>query len=749
MLEKVRKYLESQSSGDAPFFVFVGDRQYNATRNTLSGFLLDEIKTSDFCRKEDKLPDIDNLIFTLKDRAVKGFKIFVTGLGEYLALRGSRETGRVLSILKDLGIGHGKIVLLLRGQSAQLAPLQADPRFDERRHQVLESLDCNVSLTLVSPTIGQASLLGMAGFKAVLRELEKGHQGNLVVNTAVALEESLLTVRRINTAYEGIRLALPGGFVLPETCGNEKRWAELLSELNKNGNSLDRVRAKHELPDSPDREFYPRIAGTDYVHWLYFICLKNNSRNQANSYLRFVLERTEHFEDFRRLVINAVIDVAPSDKRFADFYRERKALLERFPEAELAGFVVDNRKDMKTSVYRLTDNTGVEREEIVAWVAQYGLFPQLDEIYPFLAAYRRKYQFASPELGNLLTDYFEDYKRQKLTNTLEPEFLAKVAEFARTRPFNRLPSRNQILDRQNKADTCLYWIDALGVEYLAFITGLIQQRGLALRVHVARAELPTITKVNRDFYDNWPGGKMSFKRLDEIKHKENGGYNFTKNDKPIHLAAELKCIAKILERAATELRKKTYKRILIASDHGASRLAVLHNQNRYEVENRGLHSGRCCLVAESPEIPDCAVEANGYLTLADYGRFRGGRAANVEVHGGASLEEVVVPIIELSLKDDQVTVELVETEVVVDFRSGTSVSLFINALVDDINLLLQNKRYTAEQTEANHYLVHLPDIKRAGTYTAEVYAGDNLLGDVTFKAQGRSGKVDSSFDDLF
>lgn len=36
--------------------------------------------------------------------------------------------------------------------------------------------------------------------------------------------------------------------------------------------------------------------------------------------------------------------------------------------------------------------------------------------------------------------------------------------------------------------------------------------------------------------------------------------------------------------------------------------------------------------------------------LTDYGRFKGSRAANVEVHGGATLEETVVPLIEFTLK---------------------------------------------------------------------------------------------------
>lgn len=44
----------------------------------------------------------------------------------------------------------------------------------------------------------------------------------------------------------------------------------------------------------------------------------------------------------------------------------------------------------------------------------------------------------------------------------------------------------------------------------------------------------------------------------------------------------------------------------------------------------------------------CATEENGFWCLANYDRFKGGRKANVEVHGGASLEEVAVPIVEIT-----------------------------------------------------------------------------------------------------
>jgi hypothetical protein len=205
----------------------------------------------------------------------------------------------------------------------------------------------------------------------------------------------------------------------------------------------------------------------------------------------------------------------------------------------------------------------------------------------------------------------------------------------------------------------------------------------------------------------------------------------------------------MIDKAATKLALRHCKRFLIVSDHGASRLAVLRRkEEKYDTDTTGEHSGRCCKLFQPYDLP-FAAEENGYLVLADYGRFKGSRAANVEVHGGASLEEVVIPVIELSLKDGSVTVKLVDETVTVDFRTGTEIKLFFNAPVQDISVVLNGKRYSASQLDANHYTVKLPDTKRANDYLADIYSGDNLIGKIMIKAQSKTGKVNEAFDDLF
>ncbi len=744
-IDTVKNYLLSTTK--TPFFLFSSDSQYLTTIDELKVSGLGFVPMSGFCNGDDKIPDIDGLVSYIEaaDINASGKKFVVTGLGEYLALRGSDEAARTLSRLKDLNLGGAKVVLLLRGLASLISGLENDPRFDNRRHCIIDKAECDLSFTLADPSVG---LTDLSGFKSMLEELEKGRCGSIVVNTAVKLDKAIFTVHQISNAYEGIKFTLRD-FSLPRSCGSDGKWGELLRELSQSHGNLDEVFEKNSINNSIESDFYTRIAGNNYRNWLYFINLKIKTDTLQNGYLRFVLEKTSRFEDFFEKVLNEIIEIHHTDKRFETYYEERKLLVEKFPESDIADFVVNNRKLLAESIYKLTDNTRVEQEEIVAWVSKNSSIPQLDKIYPILAAYLRKYVFRCSELAELLSDYFEAYKRQKLTNQLESEFLDKVDELAHTRKFNQLPSRDEILDGVDKSGTFLYWLDALGVEYLGLIEALVQKRGLSVRVHIARAELPTITSINRGFFDLWQGRKEKNSDLDDTKQNDTGGYNFTNNELPIHLAKELEIVVDMIDKAATDLALRRCKRFLIVSDHGASRLAVLRRkEEKYDTDTYGEHSGRCCKLFQPYDLP-FAAEENGYLILADYGRFKGSRAAHVEVHGGASLEEVVVPIIELSLKDESVTVKLVEDIVSVDFRTGTEIKLFFNSPVQNVSIVLDGKPYQADQTDENHFTVMLPDTKRAGDYPADVYAGDNLIGKITIKAQGKSGKINGAFDDLF
>lgn len=116
----VKNYL-SNAKG-APFLYAVGDGEYIAALDELKRNGASVIRISDFCKKPDKFPNLDDLVdyFRTGDVDYKTNKFVVVGLGEYLALRGEAETLKVLRELKGTTLGTARVVLLLRCVGVQV-----------------------------------------------------------------------------------------------------------------------------------------------------------------------------------------------------------------------------------------------------------------------------------------------------------------------------------------------------------------------------------------------------------------------------------------------------------------------------------------------------------------------------------------------------------------------------------------------------------------------------------------------------
>ena len=216
------------------------------------------------------------------------------------------------------------------------------------------------------------------------------------------------------------------------------------------------------------------------------------------------------------------------------------------------------------------------------------------------------------------------------------------------------------------------------------------------------------------------------------------------------MAEELRIISDAIDRAATELALRHYDKYIIGSDHGASRLAVINGvEEKYETDTKGEHSGRCCKTFGNYDLP-FATEENGFVVLADYGRFKGSRAANVEVHGGATLEEVIVPVVELSLSDNSIQIALADSNVVSDYKNGADLYLYVNkSITQRISVQVEGEKSLANKIDENHYKVHVPMMKRAKTYAVDIYVGENLIARLDVATKGKSASVNSDFDALF
>ncbi|GHV54674.1 hypothetical protein FACS1894216_15180 [Synergistales bacterium] len=700
-IANAKKYLSGNVRN--PFFIVVDDAaEYAELKTGLE--TLSVMRVSDFCAEADVYPNIDALCDRLSSVAQN---TLLLGLGEIASLCNLN----ILSRIKDISLAS-KVIILCRSVRKVIKDMYIADRKWGSRHV------CFLKPGMVSKIIKFPSHLSINanhGFKALLYCLENGADDNLYAKTELLLQG----IVEVGSAYDALRQLSPL-FALPQTCLPGELWTEYFSDKNLDGFGL--------------------------LHWRTFIKLKLEL--PSNVYHKYVLDTSADYGVYKKRLFSALLDFQPDSKQFAEMYNSRKTLLKELKDSDIAAYVTETKIKGSERIHYLTDNTQVERQAVIECLNGQTSVPEIiKEIYPAIYEYLRVFSFTG-EKGGILTEYFTEYKQLKLTNRIPADFHDKVLAFAidGNRPYNSLSTRGEVLDRIDKTNASLYWIDALGVEYLGYIQNRANTLGLQILVHTVRANLPTITSFNNDFYQAWNGDKMQTKELDEIKHDGERDFNYQTIKEPVHIAEELRILDSVLDWAKTKLAGKKADKVIIISDHGASRLAVISEQeNKYEMASKGEHSGRCCPCSEADVKSEYATEENGFWVLANYGRFKGGRKASVEVHGGATLEEVVVPLIELSLFGNKIEITNTTPVTTRSFRKNADIVLFSVNVLKKVSVLVGENRYDAEAIGDNKHKITFPDIKRAGKHSADVYEGDNLIGQVTFEIRLESVKENDLF----
>lgn len=411
--------------------------------------------------------------------------------------------------------------------------------------------------------------------------------------------------------------------------------------------------------------------------WLLWLAMRVFGEG-AGTYLGFSLDQTTSCEAWIRRVYHALADVARSDNRFESFFAQRLELLKLLPanstEMQFYCQSVAERYG-KDAVYYLSDSTDHERRQWMKTIDENDwtdaeIEKAIAHASRELSYYIELFVFDSHNshlkndnisLADDLTHYFNRYKYQKIRNCIDDDFIEYVNKYAIERPYNKLRCRSAVTRTIDKEGVQAYFIDALGAEHLGYIQAKCREYGMISDIQIVRCELPSITSINKEFKERFE--TRDVKELDDLKHHSTI-YLYERCQLPIHLFEELKVIDKELRNIRDLLRSHGAQKAVIFSDHGASRLAVIykHENEKIELEEKGKHSGRCCRCEQNPNLDQAAYE-NGWAVLANYERFKGGNKAQVEVHGGASLEEVVVPIVTLTLCPEKVEYHLADQKV--------------------------------------------------------------------------------------
>lgn len=711
-LEKCDKYL--QNSVYSPFFVLVDEEiSYRFLCEKLS-FSAKTILASDFCQP-DSFPDFDQIINLLKTSTEP---ILLLGLGEALHFYGNSS---VLGQFKDLFL-NTKVIIPLRGiQQEVLVMQQLDAKFDARRLCLVQG-DGIFQVTQYSSVLGVS--VDADGFQKFLALIEVNPKERL----SLISDLPLCFTEKIERVYDMI-LERERGFCVPEEILSDELWAKYLENPNETANNIRDWRA--------------------YI---------NEYQKPSCAYMKLVVEKSNSLQEYQENIITAIIGISHKAPEFLSLYKERKEILKTLDEQDIVPHLSKIKvKDNDERIYYLTDCTTQEKYDILNLMKHYSPYPKnIALIYPDLQYYLTEYHFNCKN-AEIFTEYFNKYKKLKVSNLEDEQFVADVSNMALAghRPFLGLETRGSIVEKLDCIGTKLYWVDALGVEYLGYIQKILEDWDLSAVITIGKAELPTLTSSNRDFYDQWKNEKVDTKKLDNVKHNK-GREKYTGNSSN-YLVEELQIIHEILLQIRLDLTNKTYNKIVLASDHGASRLSVIYGQeSKWEMKEKGNHSGRCCPASDFDTIPDCATE--GFVTigkikrkfwvLANYDRFKGGRKAEVEVHGGASLEEVLVPTIQISLKENSLKFEnCTPANRKVQLGKPQYLILFCETIVENLSFYFQGKEYFSVKEDKNplKHRVDLPKELKPGFYQGEVFVNGKQQHPVEFEIKSAVTNGDDDF----
>lgn len=244
--------------------------------------------------------------------------------------------------------------------------------------------------------------------------------------------------------------------------------------------------------------------------------------------------------------------------------------------------------------------------------------------------------------------YLSEYRKSKVKN-IDTAYIANYYAGGCANADNLyqlyygMDKQDVLVEELNSDDTDVYVIDGIGAEYIPVITEILSQNAYEVeKCKYASAHLPSITDVNKHYLS-----KCDYRQwiVDFDKDVIHGDFYHT----IVNLRKAFDSIEKIIKEIVAE---SFGKRIIITADHGATaRARWVDTKKKYDYSQAD-HEGRCCKIASKAD----------YENTEDYIVFEDENNPNVtylislnenslynrpkyEDHGGATIEEMLVPVI--------------------------------------------------------------------------------------------------------
>lgn len=452
----------------------------------------------------------------------------------------------------------------------------------------------------------------------------------------------------------------------------EKYWLRLAQEINVNNFSFEKFFNKYfHIDDLADHNVFLKIwfdCKDDFEKWLLTNYYAEKSCQKG--YLCQVIKAAESYSkyDFFAAVALTVFGLEEEEK----YLEERAECLQQATQKQVCltkrmqEILIDrlqylaHEKGFSTAIRYFSPLTEAEKLLALCWLGEGKITRnEVKSFFPDLYHYLGKSFGGKNNSQKWLPDYIAVYKQCKISNNCS-KILEDVinehnaSEVAFNQWYQDFKTTKTVLSGRSDIEV-YYWIDGLGIDWISYISELLDKEDNIYlnEVYIARALYPTTTAVNKpSLFDLSDNKLQKIGDLDTHAHKQGNKY-------PDYIMEEMHIVKEAIKKILSEYAGK---KIAIVSDHGLTALSQFkEGLNLAGVESD--HGGRIAIRKKNEAVSD-----NCYVVLDDHQTMCALRHESLcskipigqSAHGGCTPEEALVPVFIISSQrnDNKYVVEL-------------------------------------------------------------------------------------------
>ena len=709
------------------------------------------IRLSDdaFCKGDDTVLDIMAIASFLDENKDKN--ILIPHLGEYLRTgeMTERNIAGIYSIL-NRHVHSAKRVWIPMFLSTGLFQSIVGPLDEERFENTLFELTdspIEFAATVFSKAFAkQPGLVNAVGLKAWFRlwddaKIKTGMSFTTRQIKQISPTNGDYSLSLVTDPFDYISKAVnDNNAKLVRELGTEQQWASIIPHV-KNGISVSQIieKALNMLSFDPEQVLGNWQSSSNTTKWCFLLWYKLGL-NQKSDYISYAISKVQKESDVLECLESAIIDCV-SNTNFDEWLDQRQQVLHAIGSIQLHeqfwrkfNQVTDSRAKLKI----LTGTTHEERTKIIEIVSS--ALSAGQPLSSFSAILKTKY----PDLLLYLSEsnqewmptdlaaYISRYKYCKISDTFGISISTAASEI---NPFD-FDTRGSILyGIKNTTNAHFIWIDGLGVEWIDMLLTKVRMQKPEMptaSVKIGTAILPTITKINMEKADPDTISEKKFDELDSLSHiKDKSDCNYNSI-----VAKQFELMDKIATLVCNAFDANPGKDIVITADHGMSRMAAkgFHLTQGINAPSFGsvCNMGRYCEFDEGVQLPTITntVKSDNVLAFKTHNHFTVPGNAPGELHGGATPEELLVPIIVYKrVVQKQKTIKkgtysLLSRDVYLDRDGVANVAVDTKGDVDSISVMIGGESYKGFSQDKEHWSVALPGLIVDHEYSIKIFVNN-------------------------